>query len=114
MPNDERYRDREAEIQRAAREAALRQFPNPERVGCPDPATLRAIAANSLPFDHPAILHVAQCSPCLQDISRFEAEAKARTRRRIWIGVAAVIILCVGAAIAFFVKRTLRPARNSI
>ena len=77
MPNDDRFEDREAEVQRTAREAALRQFPNPNRIGCPDSETIIGIAAKTVSFNHPAMVHVAQCSECLQDIARLE-EAAAR------------------------------------
>jgi hypothetical protein len=104
MASDDRFKDREAEIQRAAREAALRRFPNPSRIDCPDSATIRAIAAKSLPFNHPAMVHIAQCSECLQDIVRLEAAAAVRRQHRLWAGVTVLFILvAMGAMIGFHV-----------
>jgi len=38
--------------------------PNPERTGCPGWEIINQIAEKNLPFDHPARLHLAHCSPC--------------------------------------------------
>jgi hypothetical protein len=104
MPNDDRFEDREAKIQRTAREAALRQFPNPSRIGCPDSETIIAIATKSLPFDHPAMVHVAQCSECLQDIARLEAAEAVKRRRRLWAGIAVLLIVVgMGTMVALHV-----------
>ena len=101
MPNDDRFEHREAEIQRTAREAALRQFPNPNRIGCPDSETIIAIAAKSVPFDHPAMVHIAQCSECLQDIARLEAAVAVKRQHRLWAGVAVLLIVIGIGSITF-------------
>ena len=36
--------------------------PNPDRTGCPPPETLEALARHELPMDHPAYVHLAECS----------------------------------------------------
>lgn len=82
----------------------IRQFfleanPNPERQGCPDEKTLKDIAENRLPADHPARLHLASCSPCFAEFRSFKGqfETKRASRRRIlaW-GIAACLLLAVG------------------
>ena len=42
-------------------------FPNPERVGCPDEATLMALAQDKLLCDDPVCLHVVSCSECFAE-----------------------------------------------
>jgi hypothetical protein len=46
----------------------LEAYPNPERSGCPDETTLKDIAENRLPPNHPARLHLASCSPCFAEL----------------------------------------------
>src|SRR6266700_4330331 len=82
----------------------IRQFfleanPNPERQGCPDEKTLKDIAENRLPADHPARLHLASCSPCFAEFRSFKEqfEAGQASRRRIlaW-GIAACLLVAIG------------------
>jgi hypothetical protein len=49
-------------------EVTLRSYPNPDRVGCPDEATLEAFARDpkSFPIRDPIFEHIAKCSPCLE------------------------------------------------
>ena len=82
----------------------IRQFflqanPNPERQGCPDERTLREIAENRLPADHPARLHLASCSPCFAEFRSFKAQVEnarsSRLRILAW-AIAACLIIGVG------------------
>lgn len=83
---------------------SIRQFfleanPNPKREGCPDEKTLRDIAENRLPADHPARLHLASCSPCFAEFRSFKAEADTRRASRLktlaW-GLAACLVIALG------------------
>lgn len=82
----------------------IRQFfleanPNPQREGCPDEKSLRDIAENRLPPDHPARLHLASCSPCFAEFRSFRAEADARRASRLKIpawGLAACLVISLG------------------
>src|ERR1700757_977288 len=82
----------------------IRQFfleanPNPERQGCPDEKTLKDIAENRLPTDHPARLHLASCPPCFAEFRSFKGqfEDKRASQRRIlaW-AIAACLLVAVG------------------
>jgi hypothetical protein len=82
----------------------IRQFfleanPNPERQGCPDEKTLRDIAENRLPADHPARLHLASCSPCFAEFRSFKVQvenARSSRRRILAWAIAACLLLAVG------------------
>jgi hypothetical protein len=97
------------------RQFFLEANPNPERQGCPDEKTLKDIAENRLPADHPARLHLASCSPCFAEFRSFKGqfEAKRALRRRIlaW-GIAA----CLLAAVGLFGVRTIvkKPDGNAV
>jgi hypothetical protein len=81
------------------RQFFLEANPNPERQGCPDEKTLRDIAENRLPADHPARLHLASCSPCFAEFRSFKGqfEAKRASRRKVlaW-AFAACLLLAAG------------------
>ena len=42
-------------------------FPNPRREGCPDEHILKALAERRLALSDPALVHVASCSPCVEE-----------------------------------------------
>jgi hypothetical protein len=96
------------------RQFFLEANPNPDRRGCPDEKTLKDIAENRLPADHPARLHLASCSPCFAEFRSFkgQVEAKRASRRRIlaW-GIAACLLVSVGL---FGVKTIVKKSDGSI
>jgi hypothetical protein len=76
----------------------LEANPNPERIGCPDERTLRALAEDRLPVSHPARLHLASCSECFAEFRGFKGdlEQSRKVRRRImgWAVAASLIVAC--------------------
>lgn len=74
-----------------------REFPNPQRVGCPDSAVLRGIAFRKLRLAdaEPWLKHLSSCSPCFQEFSDFRNEAAQRRRIMAWTAAAAVLIFAV-------------------
>jgi hypothetical protein len=86
----------------------LTAFPNPERIGCPTPEMIKAMANQQIGRDDPAWNHIWNCSPCFKDfkvirdarVARLEREsARKRTKRNLFKGAAAVAIL---SFIAYF------------
>jgi hypothetical protein len=79
----------------------LEANPNPERIGCPEEQTLRALAEDRLPASHPARLHLASCSECFAEFRGFRGdwEQTRKGRRRIigWAVAASLILTsCIG------------------
>ncbi len=74
----------------------LEANPNPERIGCPEERTLRALAEDRLPASHPARLHLASCSECFAEFRGFKGdwEQSRKARRRIigWALAASLIV----------------------
>lgn len=94
-------------------ELLLRAYPNPERKGCPGSDTIRALASKTIPHDDPAWQHIWKCSPCfaefkeLRDARRLNERAGRRKRNLYWATATALILLCVGAALAaLFLNRS--------
>src|SRR4051794_37128624 len=74
----------------------LHAYPNPNRVGCPGDSVIFAIANNTLPLDHPAREHLAQCSPCYRDFKRFQRQIRRRkTVIKSLSAVAALLLIAV-------------------
>ena len=75
----------------------LEANPNPERVGCPDEPTIKALAEDRLPVSHPGRLHLAECSECFAEYRGFRQKwLDARKGRR------RVLALAIAASLALF------------
>jgi len=66
--------DWETELTAAFETVVRRDFPNPERIGCPGPDCLRALAAG-LRDDQSAVVlaHIRECAPCFDQLKQFRA-----------------------------------------
>ncbi len=76
-----------------------REFPNPQRVGCPGPAILKNIALHRLRLSEadPWLDHLASCSPCFQEFSEIRRQkAGQRKQTQMWLAAAAMVLLAVG------------------
>ena len=58
----------------------LEANPNPDRVGCPDEQTIRALAEDRLPPGNPARLHLASCSECFTEYRGFRGDWEVPVR----------------------------------
>ncbi len=83
-------------------QAALHDYPNPERIGCPGSDFLRRLASdrNSINLDDARLTHVARCSPCYREFASYRKSARNKviSRRALLAvgGVAAAGIAVVG------------------
>src|SRR5215210_1856383 len=57
--------------------------PNPDRIGCPPPKELPALARRERPIDDPAYDHLADCSACYRKVRGLQ-QARARQRAIEW------------------------------
>lgn len=69
----------------------LEAFPNPERKGCPDEQTLKALAEGRLEVDHPATLHVGSCSECYSEFRNYRQDWKEGKPTKIELASASVV-----------------------
>lgn len=72
----------------------LKEFPNPNRVGCPDAEVLKKIAAREMPLSEAEkwLDHLGSCSPCYLDFSQLRAAYRQR-RTRMTLAAAAAMLL---------------------
>jgi len=76
-----------------------REFPNPQRVGCPGPAVLRSIAIHKLPLSEADrwLDHLSSCSPCFQEFSEIRKQKAGQQKQtQMWLAAAAIVLLAVG------------------
>ena len=76
----------------------LKDFPNPERIGCPGADVINRIAAQKMPLAEAEkwLDHLGSCSPCYADFKRLQ-EAHDSRRRRVLLATAAGIFLALAA-----------------
>jgi hypothetical protein len=97
------------EFQDIVQQAILREFPNPERKGCPGPVSLRELANRPRPSRDAVWEHVTHCSPCYQEFldlrSQVKIELEGRRRavlRRRVVVAAAIVVALAGGGIATY------------
>jgi len=98
--------EQERELLNLFEQAALNDFPNPQRIGCPGSEFLRKMATNrqSISVRDPRLRHAARCSPCFREFTAFRAEADAR-RKRTRITLIATGVVVVAMAIVGVLER---------
>src|SRR5579871_2265992 len=106
------------DIERVRKElqaSALREFPNPDRVGCPNPAVLDAISRRKTEMTQEQLHHVTHCSPCFQTFLSIREEVGKRRAFRLRIAVAAcAAAIAVGAIIYAVANRSTSPGQVEI
>lgn len=89
-------------VQKLLEEAILRDYPNPERIGCPGTDALKRIAFRDVPpTSDPVWQHTIRCAPCYTEFVKLRADYKARRqkarayRRYALSGLAASVLICI-------------------
>src|SRR5438046_722103 len=91
--------------------ALERHCPNDERVGCPNPESLKTMAFGRPRMEEldPWFDHFVFCGACLRDFKLWRRQAVWRRRATIGLATAATFILCV-SLFAWKGAHSLRPA----
>src|SRR6202000_2470416 len=110
MPPEESPESRCDRLKKQLQDSILRDYPNPERKGCPGGAVLKELAERPLDRpveDDPHWKHITHCSECYREFLAFNnayrQQAKDRRIRVSW-GVAAAAIAIV-IAVLFGIKQ---------
>ena len=95
----------------------LKEFPNPERAGCPGSDVLKRIASHAMPLAEAEkwLDHLTSCSPCYRDFSELQAGYRHRRMQTI-LAIAASILIVVGVAgwALFFKKKGLPVVQTAV
>ena len=89
----------------------LKEFPNPERAGCPGSDVLRRIASHAMPLAEAEkwLDHLTSCSPCYRDFCELQAGYRQRRLQTV-LAIAASILIVIGVASwALFFKQKGSP-----
>ena len=88
----------EEKLLKSAKELFLNQFPNPERKGCADSETIKAMAFGKVRGENVSSWwsHFATCSPCTREFAAFQQQARASRNTRTVVGIAASVLLTLG------------------
>ena len=85
----------------------LKEFPNPDRAGCPGSDVLRRIASHAMPLEEAEkwLDHLTSCSPCYRDFSELQAGYRHRRMQTILAIAASILIVAGVAGWALFFKQ---------
>jgi hypothetical protein len=100
-------------LREAVQETILRNFPNPERRGCPGDEVVREVAGRRELIEDDAWQHITHCSPCYVTFLQFKDEFRASRRRRgltIILSAVALVAISVGITIYSVSHRVEQPA----
>lgn len=111
MPPEESREAKYERLKKHLQASILRDYPNPERKGCPGDAVLRALATRPLSEsidDDPNWQHVTHCAECYREFLEFSQKAKQRaiTSKRLALGGIAAALMVFGIYLAI---RAWRP-----
>src|SRR5262249_49304503 len=74
---------KKSEFVDSVRELYLTEFPNPDRIGCPEPERLKSFAwRKDLEHSQEIALHLIRCSPCCQQEEQYLEEYRSHIRRK--------------------------------
>jgi len=94
-----------------------REFPNPQRVGCPGSAVLRGIAFRKLRLAEvePWLEHLGSCSPCFHDFTELRKQAASQRRRtQVWLAAVAVLIFAVAGWLWMRTRQSVQPSETAV
>ena len=74
-------REKYERLQKAVQDAILNDYPNPDRVGCPEAAVTREVAFREELTKDPVWEHITHCSPCYAEFLKFKDECRRQKER---------------------------------
>jgi hypothetical protein len=77
------------------------EFPNSNRIGCPDSEFLQRVARHQVPISEidPWIDHLGSCSECFGEFNRLKVASSARRRQRVILYAATACIVLASAGL---------------
>jgi hypothetical protein len=109
---DETPEQKYKRISEAIQQTILRNYPNPERRGCPGSAVVREVAGRRELIEDDNWQHITHCSPCYAEFLNYKEEW--RRRRRRWrdpqvLGAALAAVVAMFAGTYYLMHRETAP-----
>lgn len=99
---------RYARLKDAVQQAILRNFPNPERKGCPGNEVVQEVAARRKLIEDDVWHHIIHCSPCYATFLECKDQIRAGRRMRgLLILAGAALAACVLIVVGVWLARVL-------
>jgi hypothetical protein len=117
LSEQEEFNEEEKRVLDLLTQGLSREFPNPQRVGCPGSAVLRGIYFRKLRLAEvePWLEHLGSCSPCFQEFTELRKQATTRRRRtQAWLAVAAVLIFAVAGWLWMRTQHSVQPTETAV
>jgi hypothetical protein len=90
-------------VRKELQAAALREFPNPERIGCPRPSILDDMSRRKTEMTQSQLHHITHCSPCFQTFLSIREEIRKKRAVRFRIAAASAAAAIVLGVIVYSV-----------
>jgi hypothetical protein len=74
-------REKYERLQKTIQEAILKDYPNPDRLGCPESPMIREVAFREELTKDEVWEHITHCSPCYGEFLKFKEEWREGKRR---------------------------------
>jgi len=117
LSEQEEFNKEEKRVLDLLAQGLSREFPNPQRVGCPDSAVLRGIAFRKLRLAEvePWLEHLSSCSPCFHDFTELRKQAASQRRHtQVWLAAAAVLIFAVAGWLWMRTQHSVPPTETAV
>jgi hypothetical protein len=88
------------QISRAVQESILRNYPNPDRRGCPGHEVVRSVARRTELKADDVWEHITHCSPCYAEFLAYKDEFRSKRQHEVRVRRRTVIGLAAAAAVA--------------
>lgn len=115
--NQHLSKKQEQHLLRLGRKLMLDRHPNPQRLGCPLKAELRATAVNRALLPQAkidsVIDHITICSPCFREFSQYRQNARLRKRLPLLLLACSLLVAATVLAGAY-ISRIWRPQQPNI
>jgi len=117
LKDRDEFNDDEKRLLDLLAQGLSRDFPNPQRIGCPGAPILRGIAFRKLRLSEVSrwLDHLSSCSPCFQEFTEMRKEAVPQRRlTRVWLAVAVALIFAGGGWLWMRTKHSARPLDTAV
>lgn len=115
MDEERLSKEQDRQFLKLMEESALKDYPNPERIGCPGSEFLKQLATDrkSIQLSDSRLEHVPRCSPCFRDFKQYrDAANRAKLTRTAFLSTAALLAVALIALLIFNFKKPVPDQAN--